>query len=234
VTRVDDLIKRYYNDITIGRGALEQAIHRALQEGKTRALDAGCGWDAPLTRKFSEEAWVVGLDLSRQLPRDLLTICGDLAALPFRDQAFSLVFSSSVFEHLSFPDNVIAEFHRILQPGGLCVILTPNRYDYSSLVATLTPQVFHKWFVTRLYGAHAYDTFPTLYRANSPRYFERFVRRQQGKWDLRELRGLRHYPANLMFSRILFRLGIFFDSTIAKLGLRSLQPSLLVILEKAQ
>lgn len=229
---VDDLIERYYKGMPIGRRALEHAIRSALREGKTRALDAGCGWDAPLTRRFSNEAWVVGMDLSRQLPRDLLTICGDLGALPFRDEAFSLIFSSSVFEHLLTPEDVLAEFHRTLQPGGLCVILTPNRYDYSSLAAKWTPQVFHRWFVTRLYGAHAYDTFPTYYRANSPRYFEGFVREQRDKWRLRELRGLRHYPANLMFSRALFQFGIFFDSSIAKLGLRSLQPSLLVMLEK--
>lgn len=232
MTRVDDLIARYYRDLPIGLRALEAAIFQALEEGNTRALDAGCGWDAPLTRKFSAHAKVVGIDLSRQLPQDLPAICGDLGALPFCSEAFSLIFSRSVFEHLLYPANVLAEFHRVLIPGGLCIILTPNRYDYSSVIAKWTPQTFHKWYVEKLYGAGAYDTFPTLYRANTPRFFRRFVDRHKDQWSLRELRGIRHYPANLLFSRVLFRLGVAYDWSIAKLRLTPLQPSLLAILQK--
>jgi 2-polyprenyl-3-methyl-5-hydroxy-6-metoxy-1,4-benzoquinol methylase len=136
-----------------------------------------------------------------------------------------------VFEHLLEPDKVMDEIHRALKPGGLCVILTPNRYDYSSVVAQLTPQAFHAWFVNRIYGANTYDTFPTFYRANTPGYFKSLTQKRQG-WKIRKVTGLRHYPANLIFSRVLFRLGVLYDWVIARLGLSALQPSLLIVLEK--
>lgn len=176
-------------------------------------LDAGCGLDAPFARKFSREAVV----LCEELPKDLPVVRGDLSRLPFSRGAFSMVCSRSVFEHLTEPDAVMDEIHRALKPGGFCVILTPNRWDYSSVVARLTPQGFHEWFVNRTYGANTHDTFPTRYRANTPAYFRSLAQRQR-RWKIRKLTGLRHYPANLIFSRTLFRVGVVYDWLIARLG----------------
>jgi SAM-dependent methyltransferase len=231
MSSVDDLISKYYEFVPIGERALEAAIREFLPKPGSRMLDAGCGEDAPFTRKFSGETVVVGIDLCRGLPKDLPMACGDLARLPFADQVFSMVFSRSVFEHLAEPDKVMDEICRTLKPGGFCVILTPNRYDYSSVVARFTPQRFHGWFVNRIYRSNTYDTFPTLYRANTPDYFNELVQRREG-WKIRKVVGLRHYPANLIFSRILFRLGVLYDWLIARLGWSALQPSLLVVLEK--
>jgi SAM-dependent methyltransferase len=231
MSKVRDLIDRYYGSVLFGESALEANIREFLKIAGNRMLDAGCGEDAPFTRKFAGEAKIVGIDLCRGLPSDLSTVCGDLSRLPFVDSSFSIVFSRSVFEHLIEPDRVMQEIYRALRPGGFCVILTPNRYDYSSLVASFTPHSFHAWFVKRVYGSHTYDTFPTLYRANTPTYFNQLAEKQKG-WKIRKVQGLRHYPANLIFSRILFRVGVFYDWLIAKLGWHALQPSLLVVLEK--
>jgi|SRR5271157_2441214 len=231
MSAVDDLIDKYYASVSMGERALEATIRENLPSTRSRILDAGCGEDAPFTRKLRADAWVAGIDLCRQLPRDLPVVCGDLAHLPFSDNSFSIVFSRSVFEHLADPDRVMEEICRILRPGGVCIILTPNRYDYSSIVAQLTPQWFHAWFVNLVYGSHTYDTFPTLYRANTPAYFRQLAERNKN-WKIRKVFGLRHYPANLLFSRTLFRLGILYDWLIAQLGLSALQPSLLVVLEK--
>lgn len=228
---VNDLIEKYYGSVLIGERALEASIREVLRLASNRMLDAGCGDGAPFTRKFSSEATVVGIDLIRDLPADLPMTCGDLSRLPFTDESFSIVFSRSVFEHLIEPDKVMNEIHRTLRPGGFCVILTPNRYDYSSVVARFTPQWFHAWFVGRVYGSHTYDTFPTFYRANTPGYFKTLADKKRG-WKIRKVEGLRHYPANFIFSRLLFRLGILYDWLIAKLGWSALQPSLLVVLEK--
>lgn len=228
---VRDLIDRYYGSVLFGESALEANIRDCLRIAGNRMLDAGCGVDAPFTRKFSGEAKIVGIDLCQKLPKDLSTVCGNLSQLPFLDSSFSIIFSRSVFEHLVEPDQVMREMYRALRPGGFCVILTPNRYDYSSIVARFTPQGFHSWFVNRVYGSDTYDTFPTLYRANTPAYFNGLVQNQSG-WTIRKVEGLRHYPANLIFSRMLFRLGILYDWLIDKLGWDSLQPSLLIVLEK--
>ena len=231
MSKVHDLIDRYYGSQLIGERALESHIREFLRLAGNRMLDAGCGGDALFTRKFSSEAHVVGIDLCQGLPKDLPMVQGDLSRLPFGDKAFSIVYSRSVFEHLTEPDKVMDEIHRALKPGGFCLILTPNRYDYSSIVAHLTPHWFHAWFINRVYGSDTYDTFPTFYHANTPSYFRTLTKKKQG-WKIRKLVGLRHYPANLIFSRILFRIGVLYDWLIAKLGWSALQPSLLVVLEK--
>jgi SAM-dependent methyltransferase len=229
--KVQDLIDRFYSDVPIGQRALEAAILETLGQGSATALDAGCGSDAPLTRKFGDKVQLVGIDLCRELPKDLPVVTGDLAKLPFRDGSFSLIFSRSVFEHLAEPGQVMDEFHRVLQPNGTCVILTPNRFDYTSVIAALTPQAFHDWFVRKTYGSASYDTFPTVYRANAPGFFRK-VANGRNKWRIKRISGVRHYPANLAFSRLLFRIGIFYDWVIARAGLTALQPSLLVVLER--
>lgn len=234
MAEIRQLIDRFYAGVPIGQGALEAEIGEALASGQLTALDAGCGIDAPLTRKFGGRASVVGIDLCQGLPRDLFVVTGDLSKLPFRDRAFSLIFSRSVFEHLTQPETVLQEFQRVLRPNGRCIILTPNRLDYSSIIATLTPQWFHAWFVKKVYGdGEAYDTFPTVYRANTPGFFSSLVKRNNG-WRIKRLAGIRHYPANLAFSTLLFRMGIFYDWIIARAGLTALQPNLLVVLERTE
>lgn len=229
---IRDLIDRYYGSTLFGEHALEIAVREFMPSPDCRMLDAGCGTDAPFMRKFSNETIVTGIDLCEALPKDMPVVRGDLSRLPFSESVFSIVCSRSVFEHLGEPDLVMDEIHRALKPGGICIILTPNRWDYSSVVAQLTPQFFHEWFVNRIYGSNTYDTFPTRYRANTPAYFRGLAERKR-RWKIRRLVGLRHYPANLIFSRMLFRLGVLYDWLLAKLGWSALQPSLLVVLEKA-
>jgi SAM-dependent methyltransferase len=229
MAHIHDLIDRFYSDILFGQSALEAAIEEALTYDGI-GLDAGCGIDAPLTRKFGQRIRMIGIDLCPDLPRDLAVVTGDLSKLPFADETFSVIFSRSVFEHLTYPQQVMDEFERVLRPNGRCMILTPNRFDYSSIVAASTPQWFHEWFVRKVYVSAAYDTFPTVYRANSPWFFRSLAR--GGRWKVQSILGLRHYPANLAFSRLLFRLGILYDWAIDRARLTALQPSLLVVLEK--
>jgi 2-polyprenyl-6-hydroxyphenyl methylase/3-demethylubiquinone-9 3-methyltransferase len=58
----------------------------------------------------------------------------DLARLPFADSAFAGVLCSSVLEYLSAPDAALAEFARVLRPGGMLVISVPNRHALSRKV----------------------------------------------------------------------------------------------------
>lgn len=46
--------------------------------------------------------------------------------LPFADNSFDLVHCSHVVEHLINPDIVFTESHRILAPGGVLFVATPN------------------------------------------------------------------------------------------------------------
>ncbi len=70
--------------------------------------------------------WDAGLvEQAKSLGRNVLE--GDLnKTLPFSDQTFRCVFGLSVLEHLLFPCRYMRECQRVLQPGGVLVLLTPN------------------------------------------------------------------------------------------------------------
>ncbi|HEX9431119.1 MAG TPA: class I SAM-dependent methyltransferase [Candidatus Bathyarchaeia archaeon] len=49
--------------------------------------------------------------------------------LPFRDSCFDSVFAIHIIEHLVHSDTFVGEIHRILKPGGIAVIETPD-YEF--------------------------------------------------------------------------------------------------------
>jgi 2-polyprenyl-3-methyl-5-hydroxy-6-metoxy-1,4-benzoquinol methylase len=61
-------------------------------------------------------------------------VCADATKLMFESETFDAVFSSDFFEHISLNTKreVIAEIYRVLKPGGIFVIKTPN-LDYLRL-----------------------------------------------------------------------------------------------------
>jgi len=55
-------------------------------------------------------------------------VIGDASKLDFPDNFFDCAFSSDFFEHISLEvkEKVISEVYRVLKPGGIFVIKTPN------------------------------------------------------------------------------------------------------------
>jgi SAM-dependent methyltransferase len=95
-----------------------------------RVLDAPCG-DGALARELSAVGWrVCAADIA---PPRLVPVEGvgvlhlDLdERLPFADDAFDAVVSLEGIEHLLSPARCLAEFCRVLRPGGRLVVTTPN------------------------------------------------------------------------------------------------------------
>lgn len=93
-------------------------------------LDAGCG-RAEMINAFSHLGMVCqGCDL--ELPPENVTSCElkkvDLAKdpFPYETDTFDVVISKSVIEHMYLFDNYISEIYRILKPGGIFILLTPE------------------------------------------------------------------------------------------------------------
>ncbi len=100
-----------------------------------RVLDLGCGTGELAQRLLTTqpELTITGVDLSPQMLAIARAKCaaypqarfleGSATALPFPDHHFDWVVSSSVFHYFSQPQEVLAEFRRILNPRGHIVIL---------------------------------------------------------------------------------------------------------------
>jgi SAM-dependent methyltransferase len=231
--KCDALYTKYYAGRRFHDALYRELICRHLEPG-ARLLDAGCGRYLKFCREFSPVAHVVGIDLERTFETNNghvpYAVRGDLGALPFPSGYFDMVISRSVVEHLQDPPRVFREFVRVLRPGGKVVILTPNKYDYVSLIATVTPYRLHRLLVSRICQVPADDVFPTLYRANT----RSAVRKAMSAAGLieREMAMINHYPAYLMFSPALFRIGVLYERLTSLSMLETLRGSILCVFEK--
>ena len=153
--KCDDLLDKYYAGRKFSRTMYAELIRKYSMNGDC-LLDAGCGRHLEFSRELSDTVRVVGIDLEKRLDthnhRSPFAVRGDLDRLPFPDCSFDTVISRSVVEHLEHPDHVFAEFSRVLKPGGKVIISTPNKYDYVSILAMVTPYWFHRAAVSRITG----------------------------------------------------------------------------------
>lgn len=91
--------------------------------------------------------------------------------LPFRGESLDLITLNNVAEHLEQPREVMAEFARVLAPGGTLIVHTPNISSYAMRIADLGRRVLPKPFVMKMIRYMDFreeeDVFPTYYRANT-------------------------------------------------------------------
>ena len=100
----------------------------------SRLLDAGCG-EGYLSRMFAErDAQVDGIDSSPSLVESARAASsqetdrinyhiGDVTRMDFAGESFNIVVCNHLLNDLPAPADAIAEFYRILKPGGRLVIL---------------------------------------------------------------------------------------------------------------
>jgi len=103
-----------------------------------RVLEAGCGegYGAALLARTARV--VVGLDydaitaahVAARYP-EVHAVRGNLAQLPLPDGAVDVVANLQVIEHLWDQAGFLAECFRVLRPGGLLLVTTPNRITFS-------------------------------------------------------------------------------------------------------
>jgi SAM-dependent methyltransferase len=231
--KCERLFQKYYAGRTFSRGQYQELIRQHVFPG-ARLLDAGCGRNLEFSRELPASVEVVGIDLAEEIATgnhySPYAVRGDLGLLPFPAESFDLVISRSVIEHLPDPPRVFREFQRVLKRGGRVILATPNKYDYVSLIATLLPYRWHRKLVSRIIGVSEDDVFPTLYRANT---LSRLGRELLGAGlERRMLKAINHYPVYLMFSPILFRLGILYERLTSPAAFQCLHGTILCVFEK--
>jgi SAM-dependent methyltransferase len=100
--------------------------------GRGVALDISAG-DALSTRMLRERGWRVFP--TEFHPRQPGWVAVNLIHdLPFRSATFDLVFMLEVLEHLPDIPHSLREIARVLKPGGVAIMSTPNRLNVASRV----------------------------------------------------------------------------------------------------
>lgn len=102
----------------------------------SRILDIGCGNGAYLERLGSLGATVTGCDLSAGMlssapgPR---RVQADAQRLPFVDDAFDVVLAAHMLYHVPDRTLAVSDMKRVLDPGGVCVVVTNGEHHIESL-----------------------------------------------------------------------------------------------------
>ena len=108
-----------------------------LCAGQT-VLEAGCGegYGADLLAAVAARVVAVDYDATTvahvrdRYPR-VTVLAANLAALPMPDEAVDVVVNFQVIEHLWDQPQFITECLRVLRPGGLLLMSTPNRITFT-------------------------------------------------------------------------------------------------------
>jgi SAM-dependent methyltransferase len=135
----------------------------AGRTGAQRIVDVGCG-DGSATRLLSNldaGNTVIGVDwsataLARARARGLLVVQGgvETSGLPLPDGCADVVIMSELIEHLVDTDTAVDEVRRVLRPGGVLLLSTPNLAAWFNrgLVALGVQPVFSEVSLRGIYG----------------------------------------------------------------------------------
>lgn len=229
------LLRKYFGSSVHPYRVFENEVGRRLRPDHT-LLDAGCGRGAPVLSKYVGSA-------RRLIGVDLVDFCdnvpgvelrnGDLSHIDLDDGTVDIAMSRSVMEHVRDPKSVFAEVHRVLRSGGYFIFLTPNLWDYASLIAKIVPNRFHPAVVAKTEGRALEDVFPVYYRTNTRRAVVRWA--NQAGFDIVTFDYLGQYPGYFMFNGFLFMLATGYEKTISRFeALRALRGWIFVVLRKPE
>lgn len=145
------------------------AFARVLAPGR-RVLDAACGegYGSALMARAGGE--VLGLDLSAEAVAHARARYDGISGLRFGqadataldalpDASFDLVLSFETLEHVHEHERLLDGFARLLAPGGLLLVSTPDKRTYTDLTGVVNPH-----HVRELYR----DEFEALLAARFP------------------------------------------------------------------
>jgi GT2 family glycosyltransferase/2-polyprenyl-3-methyl-5-hydroxy-6-metoxy-1,4-benzoquinol methylase len=114
---------------------------RNMARGK-RVLDIACGEGYGSKILAAEALSIVGVDVDEAAVRhaaatytdaNIRFLHGDIVAIPLQDASVDLVVSFETLEHLTDHRTMMLEIKRVLAPGGVLVVSSPDKREYSDL-----------------------------------------------------------------------------------------------------
>ena len=143
-------------------------IAECAHERPGRGLEIGFGTGVYLRALAKHYEEVIGTDLDqRQLEHahactadipNLQLLLDDITDTQLPAHSFDLVLCSEVLEHIRDTGRAITGIRRVLAPGGLLIVSTPQRHSLMELACKLAfmPGVIS--FVRRVYGEAVFET----------------------------------------------------------------------------
>ena len=166
----------WVEDYLASREAKAQKILRVLQpqidlDRKLSLLDVGCS-QGQITQTLAEHfGLVVGVDDADEEGRreGFHFVRADGCRLPLRSRTFDVLLLNHVVEHVRLPQLLLDEAWRVLRPGGLCYLATPNRYGlmeqhYRLPLLSWLPRWLADRYVRWTGRGRAYLDYPLSYR----------------------------------------------------------------------
>ena len=116
-----------------------------------RVLEIGTGSGALLHTLRARGLDVVGVERSDERVAESRALYGELpiqqvsgVELPFADEAFDIVVSFDVFEHIPDSDRHLTEVRRVLRPRGWYLLQTPNKWT-NTIFETIRWRSLTRW-----------------------------------------------------------------------------------------
>jgi SAM-dependent methyltransferase len=130
----------------------------------------------------------------------------DLLHWPVESESIDVAMADFVMEHVEDVDGFLSEAHRVLKPGGVLCLRTPNVLSYFGLISTLIPNRLHARVASKTQSDRTeIDVFPTRYRCNTRGKLRRALRRHGFDPCILSFEA---EPSYFAFSRVLYYLAV--------------------------
>jgi SAM-dependent methyltransferase len=159
-----------------------------------RIVDVGCGIGHSYRLLGPRETVGVDVDPESLAGQERETVVADMRELPFPDGSFDGAISVHSIEHVPDPERAVAEMRRVLKPGGVAAVATPNRLTFARADEIIDPYHYVEFDPRELERllAPAFESVEVAGLFGSERH-RAFVAREHEKLD----RLLRRDPLRL-------------------------------------
>lgn len=177
-------------------------LARRYAKSGTRLLEEGCGL-GHLIGQLEPDFSTFGMDINHWalnqaagVATHTKLVCSSACELPYSNNSFHAIISKHVVEHLPDPEKAINEIGRILLPGGILILATPN------LSSLLKPIKGERW-IGYQDPTHISLRTPDEWKAMIGQAGLKIVKAfADGFWDVPYIRGIPASVQKLFFGSL--------------------------------